>query len=140
MSSVSYLGTYPLVFSIGSGASYLNAYQIPDNWGGYRGLYIGVPSGGSVSTIKLSTAQVQSMGAAIRQHLSTGLTNQTFSGIQVVSSGTASVNIVVAAVPFTINLTNDQASQLAQALLLYVSTGQPPQAKTGGSNYYDPNL
>lgn len=139
MASIPNAGVYPLVYTIGSGTSYLNVYQNFDRWA-FRGAYVGVPNSGSLYTVKLSTAQLQSLGNAIRMHLSTGVVNQTINGVQVVSNG-ASLNVVVAAVSFTITLAPNDAANLATALLQYVVTGAPPQPASGGpSNFFDPNL
>jgi hypothetical protein len=133
MATVTYQGTYPLIYSFGSGASYLNVYQAPWHWGGFKGAYVGVPNSGALYTVSVTNEQIQQIGNAIRLHLATGSVNQTVNGVQVVSSGTTSINVVVAAVSFTINLGNSDAANLAQSCLQYVSTGAPHQQTSDGA-------
>jgi hypothetical protein len=133
MASTTYQGLYPLIYTFGSGASYLNLYPTPWHWGGYRGASLGVPNSGSLYGVALTNDQIQALGNAIRLHLATGSVNQTISGVQVASSGTTSINVVVAAVSFTINLGNADAANLAMACLQYVSTGSYAAPHTDGS-------
>ena len=133
--AITYQGRYPDIYTsfFDNGPNYVNLYSVLASRSGYKGAVLGVPNGGSVFGVTLTNDQVQALGNAIRLHLATGSVNQTINGVQIVSSGTTSINVVVAAVSFTINLTNGDAANLAQAALQFVSSGAPHSPSTDQS-------
>ncbi len=140
MASITFNGVYPLLYSYPTvyasypPASYLNIYPNTIAGGFLRGANL-IVSGGAA--VLLTTAQLQQFAGTIRMHLSTGSINQTINGVQVVSSGTTSINITVSG--NTINVPNNDAALIASAVLRYTVTGAPPQQTGGSMPYYDLN-
>jgi hypothetical protein len=140
MSAITFQGQYPNIYTYPTfyvsypPASYFNVYPFVSTGGFLRGANL-IVSGGSA--VRLTTVQLQQFANAIRMHLTTGSTNTTINGVQVVTSGSG-VNITVSG--NTILIPNDDAADLATRVLRYTVTGAPPQVTGAGPiNFFDPS-